>query len=548
MRREPKKVSSADVLPIPIWVANIIQGQYIKSLITLSAQGASMGPKTEYPHKSCPKWAFFKGRGWDGSQSQHYDQIYKLMKRFGKAAITTLYNAQSKTTRKAWCDPEVRWQTQELLHRLLKDLHPNRVCRRLLAESDMVLLKHITYQTQREFRIPNREHLESGECIDEEWIPEVYAEALDGSIRPLHLADDHADLIDEANRAGLNDAFDFNTFSSNASSPSAFSPLLDSNSNIEDVEAVGDLDLTHGHYTSQDTYILPLPPNHAAIEPNLKTTVNHYDTEFLMATSVGNGVPLPNTHIVDEDLITMDNFVSTSSWNDTHWDAFVDTETSAPMEDIDTILKNTLSVHTPPTIQAPDTTQLGNTFPDWNYGWDVFDISAPSENANIVGDFSTAPLNAQPAMQVPDINLLNNASLNGESWWDFVDFDSLPGGNTASNEYANASAIPLEQTILSTNANANDIGNYYSLGRGISTSPNGSGNAASYLPLGSSFDREGNAAWDPNDWTTIDWTTIDLRLPDLNAPRAGHQDYNVDWSPPDLNPPHTPYHPSTSPS
>ena len=519
-----------------------------------------MSNRTKYPYQSCPKRTFFKGRGWEGSKSTYYNQVYKQLKLFRKAAITTLYNAQTKTTRKAWYDPEVRWQTELSLHQLLKDLHPNRVCRRLLAESDMIVLKHTTYHTQREFKQCQMKHFKKGGCIDEGWIPEEYAEALEGSITPLHLHHDHANLIEQANRDGLNDTFESNTISSNASSASAFSPLLGSRSNIEDIDVMGDLNLVHGRHISQDPDVLPLPPNHAAIEPN--TTVNHDETEFSMGTSVGIGVPLTNTYIVDEDLDSMEHFVSPSSWNDTHWDAFVDTETSAPVEDIDTSLTNALSVHTPPAMQAPDTTQLGNTFPDWNCGWDVFDTSAPSENANNVGGFSAANLNAQPAMQVPDMDPLNNSSLDRESWWDLVNFNSLPGGNTALNEYTNTSAVPMQYDILSTNAYANGMGDYYSVERGISGSANGSGNAASYLPIGSSFDREGNAPWHPNDWTTIDMRLPDLNgpragyqdynvewtPPDLNAPRAGYQDNNVAWSPPDLNPPHPPYHPSTSPS
>ena len=310
--------------------------------------------RTKYPHKSYPKWTFFKGRGWDGSKSIYYNQVYKQLKRFGKAAITTLYNAQTKNTRKAWYDPEVRWQTELLLHQLLKDLHPNRVCRRLLAESDMILLKHIIYQTQREFKTCQMKCLKTGEYINKGLIPEVYMETLEGSITPLHLDDDHADLIKQAYRDGLNDAFDSNTISSNASSASAFSPLLGSSSNIEDINVIGDLSLNHKRPTSQDPYVLPLPPNHTTIKPNI--TVNQDDTKCSIGTSVGIGVPLPNTHIVDEDLNTMEHFVSPSSWNDTHWDAFVDTETSAPVKDIDTSLKNALSVHTPPAMQAPDTT------------------------------------------------------------------------------------------------------------------------------------------------------------------------------------------------
>ena len=501
------------------------------------------GSKTKYPHKSCAKWRFFEGRGWYDIQYNYHNQLYKEMKRFGRAAITTLYNAQTNLTRKAWCEPEVQLQTEEALHQLL-NMHPDRVCRRLLAESDMILLKHITYHAQKEFREHRCEHFESGKYIDGEWIPEVYAEVLEGLIRTLDLADENADSIDHANGDGLNDASDFNTFSPNASSPSPHSPHLDSNSNIEGVDAMGDLELIHRHYTSQDSDVSPQSLNHAVIEPNLKTTVNRYDIQFSMGTSVGVGVPLPDTHRVDQNPNTTDSFVSPSSRNDTHWNAFVDTKPSDPVEDIDTILRNATAANTQPTVQAPHTIPLHDTFLDWNHGFDA-DIL---EHANIAGDSLAAPLNAQPAMQVPDINPLNNASMDAVSWWGSVDFDSLPGGNTSRNEHANVSAVPMPYYLLSTNANANDIGGYYSVGRGIRTSPNGSGNAASYLPLGTLFDREWNVAWGPNIWTAMDWTNMDRRLPDHNAPRAGYQDYNIDLSPADLNHPDNPYQPSTFPT
>ena len=254
------------------------------------------------------------------------------MKRFGKAAITTLYNARTKATRKAWCEPEVQWQKEEVLHRLLKDLHPNRTCRRLLADSDMILLKHITYQMIREFNMCSREHVK---CKDQEWISEEYADALEGEMRPICLADDYADSTGCADGDGLDDVVGFNAFSPNTSSRNASSPLSDSSGTIEDGDAMRDLNPIPGYYTSQDFYTLSLLPIAAAIEPNLNTPVNHYDTEFSMATPT----PLTNIRTMNEDAIAMDNLISPSSWNDTQWDAFVGTETSNPTQDIDTILR-----------------------------------------------------------------------------------------------------------------------------------------------------------------------------------------------------------------
>ena len=265
-----------------------------------------------------------------------------------------------------------------------------------------------------------------------------------------------------------------------------------------------------------------------------------------MGTSIGVGVPLPNSHIVDQNPPTMDNFSSPSSRNDTHWYAFVDTEASAPVEDIDTSLRNATAANTQTALQAPHTIALHDTFWDWNHGFDA-DILAPSENANIAGDSSAAPLNAQPAMQVPDINPLNNASMDAVSWWGSDDFDSLRGGNTPRNGHANVLAVPMQYYLLSPSANANDRSYYYSAGRGgSSASPNVFGDASSYLRIGTFFHRERNVAWDSSIWTA-DWATVDRRLPDPNAPCAGYQDYNTDLSPADFGHPHNTYQSSAFP-
>ena len=339
----------------------VFQGSYKKALKTPPSRGIS----TKYPHKSCRKWVFFQGRGWNGGQSDHYDQLYKDMKQFGKAAITTFYNAQTHNTRKAWLKLEVKGQMERVLRQLLKDLHPNLECRQLLAESNKILLKHIAYQTLREFKARCMKQLEPGEYEDQGWIPEEYVYALEGSIRLLHSADDDTDSTAKDDENGLNDSFDFN----------AFSLFSNFGGIIEDGDAVGDWNLIPGYYTSQDSYSLSLPPIDAAFKPNFNTIAHHYDTEFSMGTSVGIRNPLPNTRTMDEDANTMDTFIP-PSWNDTHWDAFIDTETSNPIEDIDTILRNATSLNAQRAVQALDMTQLSNTSLTYrigkvvsDYGW-----------------------------------------------------------------------------------------------------------------------------------------------------------------------------------
>ena len=303
-----------------------------------------------------------------------------------------------------------------------------------------------------------------------------------GSIRLLHSADDDTDSTAKDDENGLNDSFDLN----------AFSPFSNFGGTIDDGDAMGDWNLFPGYYTSQDSYSLSLPPVDAAFKPNLNTTVNFHDTGFSIGTSVCIGAPLPNTLTMDEDANTMDTFIP-SAWNDTHWDAFVDTE------DIDTILKNATS------------------------------------------------LNAQRAVQMPDMTQLNNTSLNWNPRWDAsVSFDSFPRSNTILHRNANiagdSSAISKQCNLPSSNADT--IGNYYSVGQGNSIFLNDFGNTigGSRTALStneSSFDLDGNAAWDLTDWTTIDWntidrsatdcTTIDWNSPAPDAPRDGYQDSNTNF-------------------
>ena len=171
-------------------------------------------------------------------------------------------------------------------------------------------------------------------------MPEEYAYALKGSIRSLRLADDYANSTADAAENGLNDVFDFN-----AVAPNASSPLSDSSGSVKDSDAIGDLDPTPEYYASQDAYSLSLPPHDAAIISNLNTTANFHDPNFAIDTPTGITAPLPNTPNLNEEAYTTNNFVSPSSWNDTHWDAFVDTETSNPVEDIDTFPMDATSLN-----------------------------------------------------------------------------------------------------------------------------------------------------------------------------------------------------------
>ena len=452
------------------------------------------------------------------------------MKKFGRAAITTFYNAQTNNTRKAWFEPEVQGQMVEILHQLLKDLHPDLKCRQLLAETDKIILNHITHQTLREFKSRCRRHLEPGEYENEEWVPEEYAYALKGSIRPLRFDKDYAEVNGQANGDGLNHVFDHNTFSPNASSP-----LSDSSENVKDGDAIEDMNPIPSCYASQNSCFPLLTPNDAAIDPNLNTTVNHYDTEFSMGTPNGIGAPLFNTRTMNENANTTDNFIP-SPWNDTHWDAFVDTEISNPIEDIDTILRNATSLNGQCGVQVPDTTQLNTAPLNRKPEWYAFANTAPNEYASVAGGSWTA---FQHAVQVSDTTSLNNTSLNSGARWNFVNYDSLPTSNTAPKEHANvvgaSSAVPEQFNLPSSTGN-------YSVGQGINSFPSDFGNAAGYSPARSSFDLERNAAWDPNDWstidwttidwttidwTTIDWTTIDPSSPSLDAPHAAYQFYNA---------------------
>ena len=495
--------------------------------------GARTSMGTKYPNKSCRKWVFFKGRGWSGRRSKHYDQLYRKMKRFGKATITLLYNAQTISTRQAWCKPEVQWQIEEVLHQLLKDLHPNRACRRLLAEEDMYLLKHITYQTVREFRIESKEHVGLGKCKDQEWIPEEYKDALEGEIRPMYLADEHADETGYADGDGVDDRFDFNAFSPNTSSPNTSSPLSNSGSPIEADDAMGDLDPIPSYYTSQDAYSLSPPPNAATIEPNPNMTVNLHDTEFSMGPPTGHTAPLTNNSgtVDDNDVNTMDNFISPSfSWNDTHWDAFVDIEISTPTDDIDMILRNATSVNAQHAVQAPDTLQLNHALVNEKPEWNNFLNTTPNETTN-----ASAP--SQHPISVPNTTHLPNTSPNWDPEYGIVDINALTRSYTTPKECANVSAVAIQYNLPSSNADAS----YHSMAQDLSTLPNEYGNPADYAHAGSSFDREGNAACDPNDWTTdctptnwttTDRTTTDLYPPDFHTPHATYPSYNVEYTSP----------------
>ena len=253
----------------------------------------------------------------------------------------------------------------------------------------MILLKHVTYQTIREFNMCSREHVELGKCKDQEWIPEEYADALEGEIRSMCLADDYADSTGCADRDGLNDVVGFNTFSPNTSSRNASSPLSDSSGTIEDGDAMRDLTPIPCYYTSQDSYSLSLSPIATAIEPNLNTPVNHYDTEFSMATPT----LLTNIRTMNEDAITMDNIISPSSWNDIQWDAFVGTETSNPTQDIDTFLRNATSLNAQRSVQVPDTTQLKDNSLDGSAEGEIINFGSffQDETAYVVGASSAVP-------------------------------------------------------------------------------------------------------------------------------------------------------------
>ena len=457
------------------------------------------------------------------------------MKGFGRAAIFVFYNAQTNDTRKDWSKSEVKEQAEEALRKLLTDLHPNPKCRKLLAE-DNIVLKHILYHVMRDFRgkLKSNQYLD----VDENWIPAEYANSLKDWKKPRLddiAADGHAESTANVDENSLNDFIDFN----------AFPPLSSFSGNIEDGDAMGDLDPIpeyhasqdfrnlslppndaaiesnlntivnlhdiefskgtsggigapfRGYHASQDPYSLSLPPNDAAIESHLNTTVNLHDIEFSKGTSGGIGAPLPKISKTDEDVNTR---------NDAYWDAFVETENSNPVEDIDTILGNATSLNAQRAVQVPHMTQQKNTSLNRNpYTFVNFDSYTRSNTAS-----------TQRAVQVPGMTQRNNASLNcntdafidfdlhtrsntaltGQTMqapdmtqrrntslyqnpYTFVNSDLLSRSNTARNENSNvigySSAVPEQNYFPSSNADA--IGNC-SVGQRISPFLNDFSNAA----------------------------------------------------------------------
>lgn len=472
------------------------------------------------------------------------------MKKFARAAITFFYNAQKSNTRKAWLQPEVQKYAEEVLHQLLQDLHPNLECGQLLAETDMIVRKHIIYHTIREYRLRWKKYMEAGEYDDQNWMPEEYVYALEGSIRHLRLADDYADSTADPAENGLNDVFEFNAVSPNASSP--LSALSDSSGNIEDGEAIADPNPISGYHASQDAYSLSPPLHNAAIGPTLNTTAALHDPNFAIGTPTGIGAQLPNTCNMDEESHTMNNFISPSSWDDTHWDAFVDTETgtSTPVEEIDAILRHATSLDTQSAVHLPGMTPLNNATLNSIPDWDAFINNAPNHNTNVAGNSSAV---FQSAVQAPPITQLNNTSPNWEAEWNFINSDLfIPKDNSSIIAYPSATPspspynLPLPLPLPSSNATAN----YYSANQNINTFPNeyDFGNTAGYSSAGAekSFDAERNATWDSREWTsgestTGDWMTMNYRLPDLDAPCVGYKNYNVDWSTPDFHAPQIGY-------
>lgn len=363
-------------------------------------------------------------------------------------------------------------------------------------------------------------------------------DALKGQIGSLCLADEYVDETGYADGDGVDNGSDFNVFSPNTFSPNASSPLSDFSGTIEDGNAMGDLDSIPGYYTSQDSYNSSLPPNAAVIEPNPDTTVYVHDTEFSMATLT----PLTNSRAVDQDAEAIDNFIFPSFWNDIHWDAFVDTETSTPTDDIDIILRNGTSLDAQRLVQIPDTLQLDHTLLNQNAECDTFLTTAPNENTSVIGGSSTTP---QHPISASDTTHLHNTSANWEPEWDLVDTNTLTRSHTTPNEYASVSAVPEHYYLSSSNANANAsaIGHYHAIAQDLSTLPNEYGNPADYSRGGNSFDREGNAACDFNNWTPIN-----LYPPDLHTPHPTYQAYNVDYTLSYPNISLSTYHSPTSPS
>ncbi len=239
------------------------------------------------------------------------------MKRFGKAAVSIFYNAQTNSTRKAWYKLEVQRWTKKALSQLLKNLHPNPECRQLLAESDEIILKHIIHHVLREFKACYKKRSEPKDYDDihpalipnslKDWMKQLDSAGLRTKLDDI-AADDPADLTANTDENSPNDHF--NSHGDVFLADSTFS------GNIEDGIAMGDSSLIPGYNSSQDPGSPSLPRNDVQ------------ETEFLIGTPVSIGTPLPNIRLLNED-------ANTSSFqNDAHYDTIVDTENSNPMEDM----------------------------------------------------------------------------------------------------------------------------------------------------------------------------------------------------------------------
>ena len=161
-------------------ILTFVQGRYSKKQITPPPSHEIKTAKTKYPHKSCQKKEFFSGRGWDTGRSSPDEKRYRVMKRFGKATTSILYNLQSEERRRIWCNQEVQERTEKALRTPLRDCHPDPVCRQLLAEEDKKVLKHVIYHVVREFKAGPYRLSKHDYCKDvpQEWIPQEYIRSL----------------------------------------------------------------------------------------------------------------------------------------------------------------------------------------------------------------------------------------------------------------------------------------------------------------------------------------------------------------------------------
>ena len=317
--------------------------------------------KPQYPHKSCQKRAFFKGKGWSNKPQSDDDRRYRCMKKFGKATVITIYNAQTKNTRKAWKKPEVQGWLQKSLYRLLKDLHPDPECRELLAETDKYVLKHIVCHVLQEFRSvyykkysASKNHQDlpemniSGEYEHslKDWMACLASADLETKV-DIIATDDQIDLTTNANENGHNESFHPNAeaIAANPNSyyidltinadESDFNHVLDPNtravvanpslcSKIEDGNAKGGLNLMPAYHAFKNSCSSSLPPNNAAIESNPITTAIPHDIRLPICPS---GAQLSDSRKMHAD-------ASTSSFRDSApWIAINDTENSNAVED-----------------------------------------------------------------------------------------------------------------------------------------------------------------------------------------------------------------------